>query len=112
MPVPPPVMIATLPGRARLGTLKGIGIVRLLVVSLRTPLRPQAFGLTAVAQAYTLGPGYPPGSIHVDRQPAGRAGAHAHRRRPVGEERLLDVGAALARPTALDYDSPARTGWA
>src|SRR5262249_178957 len=29
-PVPPPVMIATLPVRARLGTLKGIGIVCLL----------------------------------------------------------------------------------
>ena len=44
MPVPPPVMIATLPGRARLGTLKGIGIVRLLVVSLRALLRPAPRG--------------------------------------------------------------------
>jgi hypothetical protein len=55
MPVPPPVMIATLPGRARLGTLKGIGIVRLLIVSLRAPLRPEPQGVTAVGQDYHPG---------------------------------------------------------
>ena len=35
MPVPPPVTIATLPGRAKLGTLKGVGIVSLLIAGLR-----------------------------------------------------------------------------
>ncbi len=45
-----------MPGRARLGTLRGIGIVDLLIVSLRAPLRREPSGVTAVGQAYTLGP--------------------------------------------------------